>query len=423
LLLLESCSDELLVQTIRATLPNQELAEKPVFRYMGIGAFHLVLLLALSKRWFNAEGSAIAGRLTTGLGTMAPAQAGRDLWSLAEFAALHPELRRAVAEETDFAAFERRLHSITAGRAFLDQWNGFLSRHGHHARGEVELINPRWSETPDVVLGLVRNYLEILAGNLNTPATHLTELGSQRMALEKECLSRLKNPIKRGIFRWLLGHAQRGVAIKENVKSESVRRLSQARLQLLELGRRLAQLGRCADPNDVFFLTVDELRFDFLFGSDAGLREIVATRRAEYARNQKLHPPPVVFGSCNPDEWQTEWVETAVDHLEGMPVSPGIATGRARVLLEIDPHDRVLAGEILVAPSTDPAWSPYFLTAAGIVIDLGGMLSHGSILAREYGLPAVTNVGSATRVIRTGDLVQVDGNRGLVHILERATPQ
>ncbi len=419
----ESCSNELLVQTIRATLPTQELGEEPVLSYMGLGAFHLVLLLALSKRWFDAEGSAIAARLTTGLGTMAPAQAGRDLWNLAEVAALHPELRRAVAEETDFGPFERRLQSITAGRAFLDQWNGFLSRHGHHTRGEVELINPRWSETPDVVLGIVRNYLEILAGNLNTPATRLTELGEQRRTLEKECLDRLKNPIKRGLFRWLLRHAQRGVAIKENVKSESVRRLSQARLQLLELGRRLVPLGRCADPNDVFFLTVDELRSEYLFGSGEELRKIVAARRAEYARYQKLHPPPVVFGCGNPDEWQPDLIEAAVDHLEGLPASPGVATGRARVLLEIDPRDRVLAGEILVAPSTDPAWSPYFLTAAGIVIDLGGMLSHGSILAREYGLPAVTNVGSATRIIRTGDIVQVDGNRGLIHILERSTPQ
>jgi pyruvate,water dikinase len=83
----------------------------------------------------------------------------------------------------------------------------------------------------------------------------------------------------------------------------------------------------------------------------------------------------------------------------------------------------VLPGEILVTPNTDPAWSPYFLTAADVVIDLGGMLSHGSILAREYGLPAVTNAGSATRTIHTGDLVQVDGNRGQVHILERITPQ
>jgi pyruvate,water dikinase len=113
----------------------------------------------------------------------------------------------------------------------------------------------------------------------------------------------------------------------------------------------------------------------------------------------------------------------AVAYLEGLAVSPGIASGRARVIVKPNGEDHVLPGEILVAPSTDPAWSPYFLTAAGIAIDLGGVLSHGSILAREYGLPAVTNLGSATRVIRNGDRVQVDGNCGRVTVLERASDQ
>jgi rifampicin phosphotransferase len=91
------------------------------------------------------------------------------------------------------------------------------------------------------------------------------------------------------------------------------------------------------------------------------------------------------------------------------------------VILRSDDHEHVLRGEILVAPFTDPAWTPYFIGAAGVVTDQGGILSHGSIVAREYGVPAVTNLGSATRLIHTGDLLHVDGNRGLVRILQRAT--
>jgi pyruvate,water dikinase len=106
--------------------------------------------------------------------------------------------------------------------------------------------------------------------------------------------------------------------------------------------------------------------------------------------------------------------------LKGIPVFPGIIAGQARVILRADDHEQVLPGEILVAPFTDPAWTPYFLPAAGVIMDLGGILSHGSIVAREYGLPAVTNVGSATEVIRTGDLVEVDGAAGQVRILRRA---
>jgi rifampicin phosphotransferase len=106
---------------------------------------------------------------------------------------------------------------------------------------------------------------------------------------------------------------------------------------------------------------------------------------------------------------------------QGIPIFPGVVTGLARVILRTDDHEQVRPGEILVAPFTDPAWTPYFVTAAAVVMDQGGILSHGSIVAREYGLPAVTNVGTASKHIRTGDLLRVDGARGQVMILERAT--
>ncbi len=101
-----------------------------------------------------------------------------------------------------------------------------------------------------------------------------------------------------------------------------------------------------------------------------------------------------------------------------MPVSPGRIIGKARVILQADVSEHVQPGEVLVAPYTDPGWTPYFLAAAGIVVDLGGLLSHGSVVAREYGLPAVVNVGPATQLIRTGQRLEVDGNRGTVTILD-----
>jgi pyruvate,water dikinase len=101
-----------------------------------------------------------------------------------------------------------------------------------------------------------------------------------------------------------------------------------------------------------------------------------------------------------------------------MAVSPGVVTGPARVIMSYSAEAQVLPGEILVAPFTDPGWTPYFLPAAGIVVDTGGMLSHGSIVAREYGKPAVVNVGPATRIIKTGWQIQVDGNQGKVRILK-----
>jgi phosphoenolpyruvate synthase/pyruvate phosphate dikinase len=103
--------------------------------------------------------------------------------------------------------------------------------------------------------------------------------------------------------------------------------------------------------------------------------------------------------------------------LKGISVSAGVARGPARVFLTVDTDEPVLPGEILVAPFTDPGWTPYFVPAAGIVMDMGGLLSHGSIIAREYGIPAVVNVGAATQFIKTGQLIEVDGDVGEVRIL------
>jgi phosphoenolpyruvate synthase/pyruvate phosphate dikinase len=127
----------------------------------------------------------------------------------------------------------------------------------------------------------------------------------------------------------------------------------------------------------------------------------------------------VVVGRFDPDEYVPE-PETAVagaDVLHGVAASAGMATGAARLILRADTDEQVRAGEILVAPFTDPGWTPYFVPAGGIVTEQGGLLSHGSIIAREYGIPAVVNVPAATSVITTGQKLQVDGNRGVVTIL------
>jgi pyruvate,water dikinase len=174
----ENYSDEAFLKAIRAALPTEQTGHDPALRFMGIGAFCLVAFFALSKRWFGAEGPALAGRLTVGLGTLNPAEAGRDLWRLAEFAQAHAQVRQAVEEERAFAALEQRLRTLTEGKAFLERWHAVLARHGHHARGELELMNPRWCETPDVVLALVRNYLEAVTRNLAVPATRLLSWAS-----------------------------------------------------------------------------------------------------------------------------------------------------------------------------------------------------------------------------------------------------
>jgi phosphoenolpyruvate synthase/pyruvate phosphate dikinase len=132
--------------------------------------------------------------------------------------------------------------------------------------------------------------------------------------------------------------------------------------------------------------------------------------------NIDIVPPPLIFGIFDKSVYYKNPEPVSTDEMHGLSVSPGVATGRARVLLRSGGDNVLEKGEILIAPYTDPGWTPYFIPAAGIVMDMGGLLSHGSIIAREYGIPAVVNVGHATRIIRSGQMVTVDGNRGVVKI-------
>jgi pyruvate,water dikinase len=292
-----------------------------------------------------------------------------------------------------------------------------MAEHGHHCRGELELFNARWSETPDYVLGVVRGYLRSI-GQSN-PLENQRQLAGERERLTEQCRRRLKNPIKRWVFSRSLRRAQKLAVFREELKNQGVRQFAFARRVLLALGQRLKEQGILSCPDDIFFLEISEIEPVATGGASFDWHERIALRRREYEKNLKLNPPPLVVGKFDPNAPAWPVANADAKLLEGIPVSPGIVTGPARVILRTDEHEQVLPGEILIAPFTDPAWSPYFITAAGLIMEQGGVLSHGSIVAREYGLPAVTNVASATRAIRTGDLVQVDGNRGCVSVLKR----
>jgi len=172
-----------------------------------------------------------------------------------------------------------------------------------------------------------------------------------------------------------------------------------------------------SQADDVFFLEEAELSQVLTGCEEFDIGATIAARKATYAFNRSLTPPPVVVGAFDPDRSVPETVHETTTVLRGLAVSPGVVTGRARVILRADGEEHVLPGEILVGPFSDPGWTPQFLPASAIVMELGGQLSHGSVVARAYGIPAVVNVGSATRIIKTGQLVQVNGYQGTVTIL------
>jgi pyruvate,water dikinase len=380
------------------------------------GALAIALFQKVCRRWLGDTDLTLTYKLLAAQGGIADTEAALDLWRLAALAHDDLETEHTVLSDANWDDIRQKLSESKSGPQFLTAWDRFMAQHGHHCRGELEFINARWVETPDYVLNLVQNYLRSIE-QIN-PVQKQSRLAQETAELAEQCRQKLKSRIKQWIFNWSLKRTRKVTRDRENWKNEAVRQVAGFRRILLALGRRLQESGVLTYPDDIFFLKIPEIQPIVNGSADFDVTDCIKTRRAEYKKNCSVTPPPVVVGRFDPDKHVVPEVDADVKVLKGMAVSPGVATGRARVILRTDDNQHVEAGEILVAPFTDPAWTPYFLPAAGVVMDMGGVLSHGAIIAREYGIPAVVNVGPATRIIKTGQMIHVDANQGLVTIGE-----
>ncbi|RJQ56473.1 MAG: hypothetical protein C4521_00295 [Actinobacteria bacterium] len=402
--------DELAQWILKLTDELRQYHHAIAFSIAGFAYF--TNLATICRRWLGDP--SLASHLCSGLGDTQSAEAGLALWRLAVLAHDSPAVREVILSEDRFDVFDGRIKRVAGGPRFRDAWTAFMAEHGHHTRGELDVTNPRWSEQPDYVLDIVRGYVQD-HGRIDPVAQH-AQRGRERLQLERACRIRLGNPLKRALFGFVLRRAQRGQIIRENTKNEGVRYLASIRRLLLLLDERFRDRGLLGQFGDIFFLRLEELEPVATGQTSLDVKRAVAERRTEFERNKTLDPPPVIVGRFDPSTC-TIPEPVATDILTGLPVSGGVAAGPARVILRSDSGHQLLPGEILIAPFTDPGWTPYFMPAAGIVMDMGGMLSHGSIVAREYGIPAVVNVGPATRIIKTGQMVEVDGVKGEVRLL------
>jgi phosphohistidine swiveling domain-containing protein len=296
----------------------------------------------------------------------------------------------------------------------------FLARHGHRAVAEIDVGMPRWSDDPTYVLGVLANYLRLEDPDL-APNMQFARGRRAAEAAVAGLVSRVRrhSRLRAAIVRLSLGRVRELVGMRETHKDYLVRVLAHVRAQLAAIGSELVEAGMLAAPEDVFFLDLVQARAA-LAGTD--MRAVVAQRREDYERELRRRQVPRIMLS---DGTQPETLasptlaspdrEPADDQLTGTPASAGTVTGTARVVL--DPVGaRLEPGEILVAPSTDPGWTPLFLTAGGLVMEMGGANSHGAVVAREYGIPAVVGVPDATLRITTGQQITIVGATGVVEL-------
>ena len=360
--------------------------------------------------WLGDDTGALHATLC-GLSGVESGRPAFELWDLSRIVVASAALREAF-QPTNGAEIESRLRALGdyAGGPFRDRLAEFLRRHGHRAVMEGDLSSPTWSDDLPSVLSMIRNYVDADASS----DPHLAEERQQRErdAAEKDALRRV-GWRRRTAFRWALGEARRTLAMREQSKSLLIRANDRLRRLMRELGGRLADDGQLARLDDIFYFTWEEA-VDLADGrlNSTQAAAAVRRRREEEERNRGVALPESFAG--RPRSLSAAPASTRGQVLKGLAVSPGRATGPARVVRDPRDNVEVKKGEILVAPVTDAAWTPLFVTVAGLVVDVGGTLSHGSIVAREYGLPAVVGVRTATQCIKTGQIITVDGSQGIV---------
>jgi phosphohistidine swiveling domain-containing protein len=353
----------------------------------------------------------------------------RALWQLSRRARASAEIRAALGEP-DASEMARLLEQTVEGRTFLDELHAFLERYGHRAKNFV-LSSPSWIEDPTLVFTNLRRYVARPDRDL---AGERQERARERERLVADVRRRLADyPASlAGQFDFYLNAAQEASVLQEDHNFWiDQRAMYQIRRVLVEFGRRFSDAGVIDHQEDVFHLTLDELRQTASALSAVDRRQLVLARQAEIAHFRSITPPPAL-GTKPAGSPPDTPLSRAIDKFFGVPLIPGpdphtlrghpgsagTVRGPARVVRSLSEADRVRAGDVLVAVTTMPAWTPLFATVAAVVTDVGGVTSHCAIVAREYGIPAVVGTMVATSVIKDGHLLEVDGQAGTVRILE-----
>jgi rifampicin phosphotransferase len=332
------------------------------------------------------------------------------LWALAQEVRADPAAARTVREVPP-EQLARDYRSGDLPPTLQTSLAEFLSTYGHRGVAEIDLGLPRWSEDPTYIIGVLANYL--LLDNPELAPDVQFGRGTQeaeKMVADLTRRARRKDRLRGALVGFLLDRARALAGVREVPKFYAVLVLTRARELLLSAAEELASAGRLESAEDIFFLTLPET-WAALASED--FRSMVRERRAVYDREVKRrHVPRILLSDGT--EPVAETLDAAADGaLRGTAASPGTVTAKAHVIL--DPSNaRLEPGEILVAPSTDPGWTPLFLTAGGLVMEMGGPMSHGAIVAREYGIPAVVGVPDATERIATGERITVDGSAGAI---------
>lgn len=366
------------------------------------------------QEWLGEAG--IADILSQSVDNNITSQMGLDLLDVADAIRPHSAavaFLRQVEENGSLAGLEE----VDGGRAVLAAIQGYLTKYGMRCAGEIDITRTRWREQPAILVPMI---LANIDGFAPGEAKRRFDAGLRRArATEQDVLERLRalpdGAAKAAQAKEAIDRMRAFIGYREYPKYGWVSRIDLHKQAMLREARQLVDNGVLDRVDDIFYLRFDELRE--AVGRQSADRDLIAARRADHAVHARLVPPRVLTSDGEGLFGDYRRNDLAANEIPGLAVSAGTVEGRARVILDAA-TPRVEPGDILVTTYTDPSWTPLFLTVAGLVTEAGGQMSHGAVVAREYGLPAVVAVKDATRRIRDGRRIRVDGTSGIITILD-----
>jgi rifampicin phosphotransferase len=344
------------------------------------------------------------------------AEMGLALLEVADVIRPHPQVVAFLRHAGGDDSFLGELPALAGGREAQDAIRGYLGKYGMRCVGEIDITRPRWSERPATLVPMILGNI----GNFEPGAGQRRFAEGQRNALEKEreVLARLRTlpdgAVKAEEAKRLIDRIRTFAGYREYPKYFMISRYFVYKLALLHDAERLVRAGVLRDREDICYLRLQELR-EVVRANQAD-DQLIRQRKYAFTSYQALTPPRVLTsdGEAVAGTYRRDGVPAGA--LAGLPVSAGIVEGRARVVLDMADAE-LAAGDILVTAYTDPSWTPAFVAIDGLVTEVGGLMTHGAVIAREYGLPAVVGVEHATRLIRDGQRIRVHGTDGYVEIL------
>jgi phosphoenolpyruvate synthase/pyruvate phosphate dikinase len=402
------------MQEVRKTLFNQES--------MGV-----IVATMDASAWLNEKMNTWLGEknaadvLSQSVSNNITSEMGLDLLDVADAIRPYPEVISYLQKAKDDPSLELRvlaneLLKLDGGKEAWEVIDAYLDKYGMRCAGEVDITKARWSEKPAILIPMILSHMKNFEPG---ESARKFEQGKQKaLKKEQDLLERLSQlhdgEEKANETKRMIDLIRNYAGYREYPKYSLINRYFVFKQALLKEAEQLVQAGIIPEKEDVYYLSFEEFR-DVVATHQLDA-QLIDQRKEDYKAYEKLTPPRMITSDGEVIAGAYKREDLPVGAIAGLAVSTGVIEGRARVILSMEDAD-LEEGDILVTAFTDPSWTPLFVSVKGLVTEVGGLMTHGAVIAREYGLPAVVSVERATKLIKDGQRIRVNGTDGYIEIL------